>query len=142
MAIILKEIYFSLDDYFDSHGFGDGDDGSDVMVGYPNMDLAIKILNTALKKYKSKFKAVQLEISGIHNNCRLCLRVKKGDYVDLTVDEGKCLDVGLTQEGMAFVSDETDKVKKAYADAYKKFDTAIARKARRELHAFLGRKNA
>lgn len=69
MARKMVEVEFNLYDYFGKYGFGDGDDGAAVDLGYRHRDGVVAKLNEEFAKAKLPLAAKQADFGSIHNNC-------------------------------------------------------------------------
>jgi hypothetical protein len=99
MATAKVEVTFELDDYFSKFGFGDGDDGAAVDLGYRWRDAVVEQLNKGFKKYKLPIVARAVDYGSMHNQCLIEANLvapmapkARGDVIDLEATDWPQLD--------------------------------------------------
>lgn len=70
------EVSVELGDYFSKYGFGDGDDGAAIELGWTYLDNMVAFFNKEFKRAKLKLVARRANLMSIHNECQIELLVK------------------------------------------------------------------
>lgn len=86
MATILIATSFDLSDYLSTAGFGDGDDGAALELGFALRADAVRILNEELSRAGLDLQARAEEAGTLHNTCQIMLTNRAGKDVWLEVD--------------------------------------------------------
>lgn len=127
MATLKIKVQFTLDDYFQKFGFGDGGDadaesGAAYSMGWGMREKAVDLLNAELKKRKLPITAISAEVGGMHNNCQIELRGPGGwtDVIDWEPDDTRQLVVdGVPNKQFSAAYDAAWKKFEKYVEAYK-----------------------
>jgi len=119
MATICITTSLDLSDYLSKYGFGDGDDGAALELGFALRPEAVRILNEELQRVAFDLRAHPEDVGTIHNPCQVTLKRESGEDIWLEVEGDEV--VGL-DESLAAQKESLDA---AWSLAYHRFEELV-----------------